>query len=368
MYFLPSNDGAGPDGIVARYDTQGGFGSSGSWETFDVASVNGAAKGFEGGAFDGRYIYLIAYNNGGYDAVFARYDTDGAFGSSTSWATFDLATVDVNARGFVHGTFDGRYLYFAPQFNGAYHGDTARYDTRGGFSDPSSWATFDLATLNPSARGYLGARFDGRYVYYVPYYNGTAYHGVVARYDTSSPAGFNAAGAWKFFDVASTNSEAVGFYGSAFDGRYFYLTQYYDAPAMSYGAKVARYDTTVAFDLPSAWATFDVATVNGDARGFIGAEFDGRYLYAVPHYNQLLGYDGLVARYDTQAPFNSTTSWAVFDTSVVNGSAKGFQGGGFDGKYIYLAPNYNGAADGVIARFNTKSPPWLPIGWSRTFE
>jgi hypothetical protein len=144
--------------------------------------------------------------------------------------------------------------------------------------------------------------------------------------------------------------------------------QYYNGPAMVYDGWVARYDTTIDFSSPSAWATFDINAINDNARGFIGMQFDGRYMYLLPHYNQIVGPSGFVGRYDTQAPFNAASSWAVFDTSTVNAAAKGFQGGGFDGKYMYLAPNSNGAADGVIARFNTKSPPWLPIGWNRTFE
>ena len=372
LYFLPNNDGTGADGIVARYDPTGGFGASGSWQTFDVSTVNGGAKGFQGGAFDGRYIYLVPYNNGSYDGVFVRYDTQGTFGDAGSWSTFDLSAVDANARGYVFATFDGRYVYFAPHYNGAYHGDAARYDTQSptGFADAGSWSTFDVSTVNANCKGFLGAAFDGRYVYLVPYYQGAAYDGVIARYDTQSPTGFADAGSWSTFDLATVNGNAVGFRSSAFDGRYLYLTQYYDGAVPAYGGFVARYDTRAAFATASSWSVFDVSSVNSNASGFIGTQFDGRYVYLIPFYSRTLMYDGIVARYDTQGGgFGSAASWSTFDVSSLNSSARGFQGGGFDGRYIYLSPSYNGTAQhGIVVRFDAKSPAWLPLGWSHTFN
>ena len=51
--------------------------------------------------------------------------------------------------------------------------------------------------------------FDGRYVYLVPYYNGTTYHGVVTPFDTQAPNGFADAGSWSTFDVATVNGNAT---------------------------------------------------------------------------------------------------------------------------------------------------------------
>jgi hypothetical protein len=41
----------------------------------------------------------------------------------------------------------------------------------------------------------------------------------------------------------------------------------------------------------------------------------------------------------------------------LNGAAKGFAGGAFDGQYLYLAPFYGT----VVARLNAKSPPSQPV-------
>ena len=99
---------------------------------------------------------------------------------SARWSTFDVGTLFPGARGFASAAFDGRYLYFIPNNNGNPDGIVTRYDTQGGFGSSASWATFDVATVNPAARGFIGGAFDGRYIYLIPYNNG-ANHGVIAK-------------------------------------------------------------------------------------------------------------------------------------------------------------------------------------------
>src|SRR5262249_41892644 len=141
-----------------------------------------------------------------------------------------------------------------------------------------------------------------------------------------------------------------------FDGRFLYLVPGADGVSGLYSV-VARYDTQAPFGAAASWSTFDTSTVNANARGFQGAAFDGRYLYLAP--NNAAGifvYDGLVARYDTQAAFTDAASWSTFDAPTVDANAKGFTGAVFDGRYVYLVPNIYS----VVARFDAKSPPSMP--------
>jgi hypothetical protein len=326
VYFVPSINSVG--GVVARYDTQASFGSAGSWTTFDTTTVNAGAKGFVGGVFDGRYVYFIPTTNGAPDGIVARYDTQASFSDGASWSTFDTTTVDATAKGFYGGTFDGRYLYLVPGTNGA----VARYDTQGAsFNDGgASWTTFDTTTLDGgAAKGFAGAAFDGQYVYFVPIFNG-AFDGIVTRYDTK--ASFAAGASWTTFDTTTVNANAKAFAGAAFDGRYLYLVP------DNNGGTVARYDTQAAFATAASWSTFDTTTLGPDAgaRGFIGAAFDGRYVYLVPFFNGAA--DGVVARHDTKGTFTAAASWSTFDTTTVDSGAKGFAGAAFDGRYVYFVP------------------------------
>ena len=67
-----------------------------------------------------------------------------SFTTTSSYATFDTAGfVNSNSKGFDGGTFDGRYVYLAPNNNGASFGQITRYDTTLSFTTTSSYATFD---------------------------------------------------------------------------------------------------------------------------------------------------------------------------------------------------------------------------------
>ncbi len=338
VYLAPFDNGT-YDGVAARYDTQKSFAAAASWEVFDVTTIAAAATGFTGAGFDGRYVYLLPFN---YHV--ARYDTLGSFTAAGSWSVFRTDVLDTNAWGFMGAAFDGRNFYFTPFLNGQ---PSARYDTQGPLTQTASWSTFDMTTVSPNAKNLAGNVFDGRYVYYAPYNNG-APDGVVARYDTQGS--YTAAASWSTFDATTVNANAVGFLTAAFDGRYVYLAPTMGAPR----SVVARYDTQASFTAPASWSTFEVTTLNADAWGFNGSAFDGRYLYLVPHGNA--GGLSLLVRYDTQASFTAPTSWSTFDTNKVDADTGGFCGAVFDGRYLYLVP-WVGV---TVARFDAKSPPSMP--------
>jgi hypothetical protein len=97
--------------------------------------------------------------------------------------------VDSSAEGFAGGAFDGRYLYLFPRENDAgWHGYVTRYDVSKSFTEAASWEVYGIHAVDGGAKGFGGGVFDGRYILLVPYYNGAAYHGHVARFDTGSPS------------------------------------------------------------------------------------------------------------------------------------------------------------------------------------
>jgi predicted small secreted protein len=317
------------------------------WSTFDIFQVD-LKSGFTGCAFDGRYAYFVPNFNGASSGVVLRHDTQATFGATASWTTFDAATVDANAKGFVGGVFDGRYVYFVPSNNGV-NGTVMRYDTTAAFSNAGAWTPFDTTTVNAQAKDFRGATFDGRYLYFVPFTNGT-----LTRYDTA--AAFTSLAAWSTFDTATVHANAVSFTGGVYDGRFVYLAPY------AVDGRVARYDTTLGFTSPSAWLTFDPTTVDALAKGFQGAAYDGRHVYFVP-YGGAGAFSGVVVRYDVTAPFGTTASWATFDTASINPQARGFFGGAFDGRYIYLVPYFNGTAHGMLARYDTHAAFGVAGSW-----
>ncbi len=346
LYFVPNFNTSAVDGVVLRYDTTANFNSASSWLTFDTTAVNANAKGFAGGAFDGRYVYLVPNSSDGTnpDGVIVRYDTKASFTVAGSWTGFDLTQVNVSLTGFWGATFDGQYLYLVPDYNGVRDGIVAQYNTKMTFNSVGSWSLFDTTTVDANAKGFYGAVFDGRYVYLVPHNNNNVFDGVVAQYDTE--ASFNTAASWHTFDTSTVNTNAVGFAGGVFDGRYVYFVP--DGTGVA-----ARYDTKAAFGVSGSWSAFDVSTLDSNAVGFSSGAFDGRYVYFVPNNG---GATGLMPRYDTTGSFTASASWKTFNVGSLNGTAKGFGGGAFDGQYLYLAPFYGT----VVARLNAKAPPSQP--------
>ena len=364
VYFAPFDSGgyAGGQwhGVTIRYDAAGAFTTPGSWSKFDIASLNPAAKGFGGAAFDGKYVYYVPYTSAQPSGVVARFDTTQSFSAVSAWSLYDIAALAASSTGYAGATIASGNIYLAPALS--FNGLAARHALQTPLNQ--GWTTFSVATVGgPNAHGYAGAGFDGRYVYYAPFAaQGAIAGGLVARYDTQGT--FGAGAAWQTFDVTAVDALAHQFVGSAFDGKYMYFAPYGDA-LQGPTSRVARYDVSAPFTAKSSWQTFDTTTVNVGARGFEGALFDGRYVYFVPFDNGTgpSSVDGLVTRYDTLSSFTAAAAWETFDMSAVNPAAKGFAGAAFDGQSVYFVPSVGS----VVMRFVSRSPPALPVGYTGSF-
>jgi hypothetical protein len=346
LYFAPydrnylKDAGSGlPNGIVVRFDTQGAFGDKASWTTFDLeTNVSPNAHAFLGAAFDGRYIqfepgYLIA--------TAARYDTKGAFNDPASWTTTQRTFASFGI------AFDDRFVYMPGAMD---QSQIARLDPQATYD--AGWSVFDVRTVI-DAGGFYGALYDGRYTYFVPGFGvigGAANqpYGIVPRFD--SKGSFADAASWTSFDVSSVDPKAKGFAGAVFDGRYAYLVPFANTGGPI--GVVARYDTQAAFGAPGSWITFDTqANVNLQAAGFIGGVFDGRFVYFAPFYGDM------ITRYDTEATFTDPTAWSTFKGTSVNPKASQFHGGAFDGRYVYFVPGDQGVMLRFDARTPPALPP-----------
>lgn len=287
MYFMPCDPGFGS--TLSRYDTQMDFTAAAAWSDFDMSVINGINPASDGqcdigGIFDGRYAYFIPNSIYEYwEGTMARFDTRGSLQDvAGAWSTFNTQGLAATAAGYEGGAFDGRYLYLTPCCDASTGTPLAlqgpplitRFDTHGTFTDAGGWTTFDPSVLGPT-NNFLGAAFDGRYVYFPP----GDYRGQATRYDTT--ASFTAAGSWSNFDMSSLGGGIKNpFNGARFDGRYLYFIP---------GAGViVRYDTTAPFASGTSWQTLDLTTLDPGANGYVGGIFDGHYLYLVPYSGNLV--------------------------------------------------------------------------------
>jgi hypothetical protein len=351
VYFVPHEhlEGSPPTltkhSTVVRYDTYGRFDDQNYWSSYDPELVGLGADGYAGAVFDGQYVYFVPDDDGAPHCEVLRYDTSLPFNDAGSWASYDpSATGNPNAQGYRGAVFDGQYIYFVPFVNGlGMHSIVLRYDTTDSFTSPTAWTDYDPGA---GSDGYTGGVFDGRYVYFVPLENSTGYHAHVLRYDTTG-AGFTAAASWASFDPITplplNPPWHGGFSGAAYDGRYIYFAPYRYS-ATNYHGEVLRYDTTLAFADLGSWTNFDPGAAGLDTQGFdpdgySGAVFDGRYVHFVPRRNGAMASREVLV-YDTMGGFSDLGSWAINDPgdNVTGPTSFGYQGAVSDGKFIYFIP------------------------------
>lgn len=340
LYYVPNKNDNGPHGVVWRYDTLAALNSQPSWGSFDPSSngLSAAARGFAGGAFDGRYVYFApSANAAGPSGAVMRYDTTKNMGAVASWELYDPSEggLGVAAKGFNGAVFDGRYVYFVPDTNASgAHNDVLRYDVTKPFTSVASWQIFDPKSSASAKKGYAGAIFDGRYVYFIPKgptpalanasgklsVTTSAAQGEMLRYDTRAP--FATASSWTTFDPSGSGvgTNARGYNGATFDGTFIYLAPYVNNSGPQ--GEFLRYNTKQSFTAASSWTSFNLPAsgLDADAKGYIGAAFDGQFVYFSPAFNSK-EFHGKFVRYNVKGAFTDKTSWTVFDLTKANGSS-----------------------------------------------
>ena len=335
-----------------------------TFDAYDAGDTSGLdTRGFFGAVFDGRYVYFAPQHNlTQRHGNVLRYDTHAAFGDRASWLAYDAGrTSGLDTRGYYGAVFDGRHVYFVPRYDGErHHSRLLRYDADGDFLSPESWTAYDLGLANSFQSG----AYDGRYVYLCPGYtqkggnvklvgfDALAACGRIVRYDTRSP--FADEASYAAYDASHTPGiDARCFDGAIFDGRYVYF-----APLMFSG--VLRHDTRGAYDDPDGWKGFDAAPL-GMGR-CVGAIFDGRYVYFVPY-----GRSSTVVRHDTLGDFADRESWSSHDAWHTSGlHTRGYDGAAFDGRYVIFIAYQDeaGTFHANMLRYDTQADFDDPAGWT----
>lgn len=302
--------------LVSQWETQSAMTG---FSAYDAGMTGGMdTTGFFGAVFDGRYVYFVAqHDQVTRSGKFLRYDTHGEFKDAHSWSVYDASrTEGLLTRGFYGAVFDGRYVFFCPRHDGsALHSRALRYDTHGGFTDPANWSAYDVGLPQSSQ----SAAYDGRYIYFCP--------GQELRPRVDPKQG-DTDGSPK---ITGTPPELV---------------------AVAAG-KIIRHDTQGEFKASRSWVVFDASKVDDlDTRDFDGAVFDGRYVYFMP-----LSF-GAVLRYDTRGDFQQRDSWAAFNAGALG--VVRCVGAIFDGRYVYPVP-YGDTE--VAARYDTTRDFYAAESW-----
>ena len=270
-------------------------------------------------------------------------------GKLNAW---DASTTDgLNCRGYSGVGSDEVYIYYTPYYNGsAYHGIVLRQKIYSVFKDASTWEAYDAGNVDSlTTKGFYGSPiFDGRFMYFVPNNNGSV-SGIVLRYDTTKP--FKTSTSWEAYNAGSVDSLTTkGFLAAVFDGQFIYFVPYHNG---AYNGIVLRYDTTKPFKSSTSWEAYDLGGMaGGAAKGYWGAVVLDNFIYFSPYQNAASTYHGQILRYDMTKPFKSAGAWAVFNAATISANCKGLGAPCTDGQFIYF-PN---AVYTILLRYDTRKP------------
>jgi len=324
----------------------------------------GTYQQYAGACFDGRYVYYAPATE---DSPFLRFDTKfsttrdgrafrnewfnisgdgGGVIDTTAWETVTQSQVGINAPCF-GACFDGRWVYY-----GTTSDEFLRMDTRSqwGWDSTRAW---EIADKNSAVYGALGMDtifpfFDGRYVYYSP----RTTESLIFRFDTEVAwrYGFslNDSTCWSTvnIDILSDKSNnkitTNSCWGGTFDGNYVYFTPVSNSSDhILDNTTFARVDSLKDWSDTNNWEYMDMDHITGWDFGsgdkqhlFVGATFDGRYVYYAPRDSAQF------ARYNTTMNFTDPNAWKIIrkDRVLREPSANTFHGAIFDGEWVNFVP------------------------------
>ncbi len=241
-----------------------------------------------------------------------------------------------------------------------------RYDTYGNFSEPNSWSAYDAGNTDGLvAKGYNGALYDNsRFVYFIPVYNGTTYHGVFLQFDISTD--FNSSSSWSAYDASQTSGlDTRGYNLGVYKDGYMYFAPYLLEWEMCHGT-VLRFNANMIFSNSLSWTAYDASLTSGlNSVGFAGAVADNQFIYFIPNCNP--SFDPIFLRYDTNSEFSKPTSWEAYNASQTNGlDTRSYVGGVFDGRYVYFASDLSNLGNflSTFLRFDTMGNFTNPSSWT----
>ena len=220
-----------------------------------------------------------------------------------------------------------------PNYNGARSGYAARVP----HSDftASGVEVLDLASVDSNLKGFRSGFATSTHAYYVPYYNGGAYSGYAARVSLSD---FTASGV-EILNLASINSNLKGFKGGFATSTHAYYVPYKNEGSFhGYTARVSLSDFTT-----SGVEYLNLAGVNGNLKGFVGGFATSTHAYYAPYRNSAYnGYAPRVALSDFTA-----SGVEILNLASTDGNLKGFDGGFATANHAYYVPTYNNVGGGV---------------------
>lgn len=298
-----------------RQDTKYALDQTSTFEQMEVESVNRdmTTGGWFGCVFDGRHVFYIpSYNN-----HVVRYKLGHPFDDSTSWETYsigDLLYESVEDVSYEGGVFDGNYIYLVPNTS-----QTAlRYDVSMPLDDEGAWQSASIFGV-AKAGGFRGGTWDGQYVYFSPYTHNDFIRFLPENYGSAENLEIMDVTSVVEYECGQIKYPfTYKFSGACFDGGHVYYAPQ-DATyfvRVNVASTFDRLDSWEVVKLSNALGnagTWHPEWDMGASKRWSACRFDGRYIYYAPENSPM------VVQYDTNESFTSPYSWDKISFSIGNG-------------------------------------------------
>ena len=323
VYFSPYyNNYDRKTGMMLKYNIDLPFNNSNSWEIVNLGKYG--IGGFQGVIYNNGFVYYVPYvleNDRG--TTFLRYDISKEFTDvEGAWLYNKLG----NAGMFEDGIAVDNFIYYAPHYdqNEELSAKPLRYDTTA--------ASINAYAQYPSELevSYIGASFDGDFIYYAPYESGYAEKSFILIYDIDKE--FTDPDAWNEIEIPYSRYSGVGFDG----------TQIVMAPhCFMIDDNIEKCSKILFLNKETQKITYS-DKIYGSYNGVIETDIG---LFLVPHMSR-----------DMQTEFLMIKDEIIhsFYPSIATG---GYWGGTYDGRHVYYTPyNFVEAPDqrnGEFLRYDT---------------
>jgi hypothetical protein len=268
-------------------------------------------------------------------------------------------------------TIKARYAYFVPYHNGSdFHGKVVRVVADTNMfedldEDGCSMQILNLTEIDTHYRGFNGGFVHKQHGYLVPFrHNETSFSGTLVRFDTNR---FDNATV-ESLDLTRVDPRLRGFQGGhSTAGEDVYLFPYLNSAGPVYGSGVSE----------TTWHGHDDQAVDGDRSRlglFAEADYTDPLFYPNHHlahkaHSQLRPhYHGMLVKVTPlDAPLFNESEVSFLDLTQVDDDLRGFSGGFQAGQYLYLVPYMTGKAEmagfsGKVARVDLNN--FTPSGVS----
>ena len=327
-------------GIMLKYDTNLPFDDPKSWSVQSVGQYG--LGGFQGAVHHNKFVYYVPYYfEIDSDSRFLRYDTNKEFNDRNAWTAMPI----FGAGAFEDAVVGGNFIYFSPHLDHSKERNALplRYDTTKIFDDINAYEQYNSG-LKIS---FIGANFDGKFVYYAPFESEYQDKNIILIYDTNKE--FTDSDAWEELEIPYAQYSGIGF-----DGEQMVIAPHcheenekFSCPKIlfldtetreitfsekSYGS----YDGVIETDeglflVPDAYATgtrADFLMIKDGIHshspkiakgGYWGGTFDGKYVYYAPYsFPDSAIRNGEFLRYDTTMAFDDESSWEIISFKVTD--------------------------------------------------